>query len=39
VNSKEGKDYAKAKLVWKMVQDLDPTDKQAKAFFASPAGK
>jgi tetratricopeptide (TPR) repeat protein len=39
VNSKEGKDYAKAKLMWKMVQDLDPADKQAKAFFASPAGK
>lgn len=39
VNSKEGKDYAKAKLYWKAVLDLDPADKQAKAFFASPAGK
>lgn len=39
VNSKEGKDYAKAKIYWKTVQDLDPADKQAKAFFASPAGK
>lgn len=39
VNSKEGKDYAKAKVYWKMVQDLDPANKQAKAFFASPAGK
>lgn len=34
-----GKDYAKAKVYWKGVQDLDPLDKQAKAFFASPAGK
>jgi len=39
VNSKEGKDYAKAKIYWKMVETLDPADKQAKAFFASPAGK
>jgi tetratricopeptide (TPR) repeat protein len=39
VNSKEGKDYAKAKTYWKTVQTLDPADAQAKAFFASPAGK
>jgi len=39
VNSKEGKDYAKAKIYWKLVETLDPADKQAKAFFASPAGK
>jgi Tfp pilus assembly protein PilF len=39
VNSKEGKDYAKAKIFWKTVQTLEPTDAQAKAFFASPAGK
>lgn len=39
INSKEGKDLAKAKMYWKIVQDLDPADKQAKAFFASPAGK
>lgn len=38
VNSPK-KDFAKAKLYWKIVQDLDPADKQAKAFFASPAGK
>ena len=39
VNSKEGKDFAKAKTFWKIVETLEPTDKQAKAFFASPAGK
>lgn len=38
VNS-SAKDFTKAKVYWKMVQDLDPADAQAKAFFASPAGK
>ena len=38
VNSSE-KDKEKAKEAWNMVKELDPTDKQAKAFFASPAGK
>ena len=38
VNSKM-KDTEKAKVYWGMVQTLDPADKQAKAFFASPAGK
>lgn len=39
VNSKEGKDYAQAKIHWNKVQELAPDDAQAKAFFASPAGK
>jgi tetratricopeptide (TPR) repeat protein len=39
VNSKEGKDFAKAKLVWNNVKTLDPADKQAAAFYSSPAGK
>jgi Tfp pilus assembly protein PilF len=39
VNSKEGKDYEKAKICWGKVQELVPGDAQAKAFFASPAGK
>ncbi|HLP56885.1 MAG TPA: tetratricopeptide repeat protein [Fluviicola sp.] len=39
VNSKEGKDLTKAKMYWKMVLDLEPTDPQAKAFMASPAGR
>ena len=39
VNSKEGKDNAKAKIYWEKVKQLDPSDKQAAAFFASPAGK
>jgi Tfp pilus assembly protein PilF len=39
VNSKEGKDNTKAKLYWEMVRKLEPADKQAAAFFASPAGK
>ena len=39
VNSKEGKDHAKAKIYWEKVRTLDPADKQAAAFFASPAGK
>lgn len=39
VNSKENKDVAKAKSYWEKVRVLDPTDKQAAAFFASPAGK
>lgn len=38
VNS-PAKDYSKAKIYWKIVQELDPADAQAKAFFASPAGK
>lgn len=38
VNS-DAKDYAKAKEYWGLVLSLEPTDKQAKAFFASPAGK
>lgn len=39
VNSKENKDVAKAKSYWEKVRTLDPMDKQAAAFFASPAGK
>lgn len=38
VNSPE-KDKEKAKESWNLVRELDPADKQAKAFFASPAGK
>lgn len=38
VNS-PAKDYVKAKEYWNIVLSLDPADKQAKAFFASPAGK
>ena len=38
VNSKE-KDLTKAKMYWNIVRELDPADKQAKAFFAPPAGK
>ncbi len=38
VNSSE-KDKEKAKEVWNLVKELDPADKQAKAFFASPAGR
>ncbi len=38
VNS-AAKDYTKAKEYWNIVLSLDPADKQAKAFFASPAGK
>lgn len=34
VNSKDGKDLAKAKIHWAAVQALDPNDKQAKAFFS-----
>lgn len=33
VNSKEGKDLAKAKVYWTTVQTLEPNDPQAKAFF------
>lgn len=39
INNKTAKDVAKAKINWAIVQELDPTDKQAKAFFASPEGK
>jgi len=39
VNSKENKDLVKAKTYWEIVRKTDPTDKQAAAFFASPAGK
>ena len=38
VNSPE-KNKEKAKEAWGLVRELDPADKQAKAFFASPAGK
>lgn len=38
VNS-TGKNYEQAKIHWRKVQELAPTDGQAKAFFASPAGK
>ena len=38
VNSAQ-KDKEKAKEAWNLVKELDPADKQAKAFFASPAGK
>lgn len=38
VNSAE-KDKEKAKEAWNLVRELDPADKQAKAFFASPAGR
>jgi len=34
-----GKDLVKAKEYWGAVRTLDPNDSQAKAFFASPAGK
>ncbi|MFN5982521.1 MAG: tetratricopeptide repeat protein [Fluviicola sp.] len=33
VNSKEGKDFVKAKVYWTTVQTLEPNDPQAKAFF------
>ncbi len=39
VNSKDGKDNTRAKFYWEIVRKLEPTDKQAAAFFASPAGK
>ena len=29
----KAKDLAKAKINWQIVKDLDPADKQAKAFF------
>jgi hypothetical protein len=29
----KSKDLAKAKINWQIVKDLDPADKQAKAFF------
>jgi hypothetical protein len=38
VNS-TGKDNEKAKYYWNIVKTLDPADKQAAQFFASPAGK
>lgn len=38
VNSKE-KNLTKAKEYWGLVRELDPKDKQAAAFFASPLGK
>lgn len=38
VNSSK-KDKEKAKIAWGLVKELDPDDKQAKAFFASPAGR
>ncbi|MDD2982957.1 MAG: tetratricopeptide repeat protein [Crocinitomicaceae bacterium] len=38
VNSPD-KNKEKAKEAWNLVRQLDPADKQAKAFFASPAGK
>jgi hypothetical protein len=31
--SSTAKDLAKAKEAWSIVRDLDPADKQAKAFF------
>jgi len=34
-----GKDLVKAKEYWGTVRTLAPADSQAKAFFASPAGK
>lgn len=33
------KDKIKAKSYWEIVRTVDPTDAQAKAFFASPEGK
>ena len=39
VNSKDLKDNTKAKFYWEMVKKFEPTDKQAAAFLASPAGK
>ena len=39
VNAKDAKDITKARVYWETVKKLEPTDKQAAAFFTAHPAK